>query len=163
MRAIEANEVISISEDYFRLRRPLERRLYEIARKHCGAQPKWQIGLANLQNKTGSNAPLKKFRLNLRQIIEDNCTPFYKIELTADDLVIFRPRSASAALAPDIRLPEWAEEKARGVAREKGRDYHILRADWLAFAKGESAKGNPPKNAGAAFVAYCKKQESLRR
>lgn len=91
MRAIEANEVISISEDYFRLRRPLERRLYEIARKHCGAQPKWQIGLANLQNKTGSNAPLKKFRLNLRQIIEDDCTPFYKIELTADDLVIFRP------------------------------------------------------------------------
>lgn len=64
---------------------------------HCGAQPKWQIGLANLQNKTGSNAPLKKFRLNLRQIIEDDCTPFYKIEMMADDLVIFRPRSASAA------------------------------------------------------------------
>ena len=163
MRAIETNEVISISEDYFRLRRPLERRLYEIARKHCGAQPKWQIGLANLQNKTGSNAPLKKFRLNLRQIIEDDCTPFYKIELMADDLVIFRPRSASAALAPDIRLPEWSEEKARAVAREKGRDYHVLRSDWLAFAKAEAAKGNPPKNAGAAFVAYCKKQESLRR
>jgi plasmid replication initiation protein len=163
MRAIEGNEVVTISPDYFRLRRPLERRLYEIARKHCGAQPKWQIGLANLQNKTGSNAPLKKFRLNLRQIIEDNCTPFYKIELMADDLVIFRPRSASTALAPDIRLPEWAEEKAREVAREKGRDYHILRSDWLAFAKSEAAKGNPPKNAGAAFVAYCKKQENLRR
>lgn len=163
MRAIEANEVISISEDYFRLRRPLERRLYEIARKHCGAQPKWQIGLANLQNKTGSNAPLKKFRLNVRQIIEDNCTPFYRIELTSDDLVIFRPRTALAAFAPDIRLPEWAEEKARDIARAKGRDYHALRADWLSFAKGESAKGNPPKNAGAAFVAYCKKQEDLRR
>ena len=106
---------------------------------------------------------LKKFRLNLRQIIEDDCTPFYKIELMADDLVIFRPRSASTALAPDIRLPEWAEEKAREVAREKGRDYHILRSDWLAFAKSEAAKGNPPKNAGAAFVAYCKKQENLRR
>ncbi len=163
MRAIEANEVISISEDYFRLRRPLERRLYEIARKHCGAQPKWQIGLANLQNKTGSNAPLKKFRLNLRQIIEDDCTPFYKIELMADDLVIFRPRSAPTALAPDIRLPEWSEEKAREVAREKGRDYHVLLSDWLAFAKAETAKGNPPKSAGAAFVAYCKKQENLRR
>ena len=50
MRAIESNEVVTISPDYFRLRRPLERRFYEIARKHCGAQPKWQIGLANLQN-----------------------------------------------------------------------------------------------------------------
>ena len=163
MRAIETDQVVTISHDYFRLRRPLERRLYEIARKHCGAQPKWQIGLANLQNKTGSNAPLKKFRLNLRQIIEDDCTPFYKIELMADDLVILRPRSASAALAPDIRLPEWSEEKAREAAREKGRDYHVLRSDWLAFAKAETAKGNPPKNAGAAFVAYCKKQENLRR
>jgi len=47
--------------------------------------------------------------------------------------------------------------------REKGRDYHVLRSDWMAFAKAEAAKGNPPKNAGAAFVAYCKKQENLRR
>jgi hypothetical protein len=48
------------------------------------------------------------------------------------------------------------------MAREKGRDYHALRADWLAFAQAESAKGNPPKNAGAAFLAYCGKQDSLR-
>ncbi len=43
MRAIEANDVITISNDYFRLRRPLERRLYEIGRKHCGGQPKWHM------------------------------------------------------------------------------------------------------------------------
>ena len=48
------------------------------------------------------------------------------------------------------------------MAREKGRDYYALRADWLAFAQAETAKGNPPKNAGAAFVAYCAKQDSLR-
>jgi len=162
MRAIESNEVITISNDYFRLRRPLERRLYEIARKHCGGQPKWQIGLANLQNKTGSNAPLKKFRLNLRQIIEDNCTPFYRIELANDDLVIFRPRSTLAVRGPNVRLPEWAEEKAREIALTKGWDFHALRAEWLVFANSEAAKGNPPKNAGAAFIAYCKKQKTLR-
>ncbi len=60
MRAIESNEVVTISPDYIRLRRPLERRFNEIARKHCGAQPEWQIGLANLQNKTGSSAPPKE-------------------------------------------------------------------------------------------------------
>jgi hypothetical protein len=162
MRAIENNEVVTISPDYFRLRRPLERRLYEIGRKHCGNQPKWQIGLANLQRKTGSNAPLKKFRLNLRQIIADNHTPFYRIELTGDDLVIFRPRSPQRELLPEITLPEWAEDKARNIAREKGRDYYALRTDWLGFAKAEVTKGNPPKNAGAAFVAYCKKKEPLR-
>lgn len=162
MRAIEANEVVTITNDYFRLRRPLERRIYEIARKHCGEQKKWQIGLANLQNKTGSNAPLKKFRLNIRQIIADDHMPFYRMELTADDLVIFRPRKAKTTLAPSITLPDWAEEKARGIAREKGWDYHALRASWMEFAQDESGKGNPPQNAGAAFVAYCKKQESLR-
>jgi len=162
MRAIEANEVVSISEDYFRLRRPLERRIYEIARKHCGNQKRWHIKLSNLQDKTGSNAPLKKFRLNIRQIIESDHLPFYKLELTSDDLVIFRPRQMRVTVAADIVLPEWAEEKAREIAREKGWDYHALRANWMDFAHAATSKGNPPQNAGAAFVAYCKKQERLR-
>ena len=163
MRAIEANEVVTISEDYFRLRRPLERRLYEIARKHCGASPKWQIGLAKLQDKTGSNAPLKKFRLNLREIIEADVTPFYRFELTSDDLVIVRPRKTRpVALSPTITIPAWADDKAREIARDKGWDYHTLRTNWLAFATGEAANGNAPDNAGAAFVGYCKKQEKLR-
>jgi len=162
MRAIEANEVVSISEDYFRLRRPLERRIYEIARKHCGNQKRWHIKLANLQDKTGSNAPLKKFRLNIRQIIENDHLPFYQLELTAGDLVIFRPRQSRITTIADIALPEWAEENAREIAREKGWDYHALRANWMDFAHDATSKGNPPQNAGAAFVAYCKKQESWR-
>lgn len=162
MRAIETNEVVSISEDYFRLRRPLERRIYEIARKHCGNQKRWHINLSNLQDKTGSNAPLKKFRHNIRQIIEDNHTPFYTLELTSDDLVVFRPRQNRATIAANIILPEWAEEKAREAAKEKGWDYYVLRAKWVEFAQTEIAKGNPPKNTGAAFVSYCKKQVSLR-
>lgn len=158
MRAIEANEVVSISRDYFRLRRPLERRIYEIARKHCGGQKKWQIGLSKLQAKTGSNAPLKRFRLNLRQIIEADHTPFYKIGLDENDLVTFRPRSTKREVSNDITLPDWAEEQARQVARDKGWDYHALEREWLAYAQS----GEPPKNAGAAFVGFCKKKPDLR-
>lgn len=162
MRAIESDQVVTISNDYFRLRRPLERRLYEIARKHCGSKAKWQIGLTTLQNKTGSNAPIKRFRHNLREIIKADVTPFYRFALDDKDLVVVRPRAASVTVAPDIKIPEWADEKARSAARDLGWDYQVLRRNWLEFAKAESAKGNPPKNAGAAFVAYCKKQGSLR-
>jgi len=163
MRAIEANEVVTISEKYFRLRRPLERRLYEIARKHCGNKAKWQIGLAKLQDKTGSNAPLKKFRLNLREIIEADDTPYYSFELDAADLVIVRPRRAlPVKVAANIKIPAWADEKAREIARAKGWDYHVLQSKWLAFAQDAAANGNAPKNAGGAFVGYCKKQDQLR-
>lgn len=162
MQAIDADHVVTISPEYFRLRRPLERRLYEIARKHCGKSPKWQISLANLQTKTGSNAPAKKFRLNLREIIKADVTPFYRFELDDNDLVTVRPRSVTVPLSPTISIPEWAEEKARDAARELGWDYNVLRQNWLGFAAAEAARGNPPKNAGAAFVAYCQKQERLR-
>lgn len=163
MAAIEANAVVTIAPEYFRLRRPLERRLYEIGRKHCGNQKRWHISLDKLKAKTGSNAPLKKFRLNVREIIKEDNTPFYRLELTPDDLVIFRPRVETAEILPDIILPDWAEDQARIIASDKGWDYYVLRANWMDFAKGESAKGNTPKNAGAAFVAYCQKAKNLRR
>lgn len=154
MRAIESDEVVTISNDYFRLRRPMERRIYEIARKHCGSQPRWQIGLAKLQEKTGSNAPLKRFRLNIREIIENDHLPFYKLELTKDDLVIFRPRKPKRQIGRLV-IPAWAEERARAIASEKGWDYHALEAEWRAFA-------NNPDSPGAAFVGFCKQKDKLR-
>lgn len=158
MRAIEAVEVVTISPEYFRLRRPLERRIYELARKFCGSQSQWKINLAKLQIKTGSNAPLKKFRHNLRQIITENNTPFYRIELEADDTVIFRPRIKKKKISKEIILPSWAEEKARDIAIAKGWDYYALLQEWLAFAQS----GTPPENAGAAFIGFCKHKDNLR-
>ena len=163
MRAIESDQVVSISPKYFFLRRPLERRLYEIARKHCGNKAKWHIGLDKLQLKTGSNAPVKKFRHNLRQIIKADETPFYRFEIDDKDLVTVRPRKARpVALTPDISIPDWADTQARNIARDKGWDYHVLRTNWLNFAKSQAANGNAPESAGAAFVGYCKKQKALR-
>jgi len=78
------------------------------------------------------------------------------MELTEDGLVIFRPRPRTPwnELLPEIRLPEWAKDQARSIARGKGRDYDSLRSDRLTFARAESSMGNPPKNSGAAFLAF---------
>nr|CRY95554.1 hypothetical protein [uncultured prokaryote] len=159
MRAIDAAEVVTISNDYFRIRRPLERRIYELARKHCGQQPRWQIGLEKLQQKTGSNAPLKRFRLNVRQIIEEDSTPDYTIELTTTDQVIFKPRRGRKKLTAAISIPTWAEDQAREVARSKGWDYHALEREFRDWA---SSKPEPQKGYGAAFVGFCKKKPALR-
>ena len=43
--AIQARHVLTLHPDYFRLRKPLERRVYEIARKFCGRQAEWRISL----------------------------------------------------------------------------------------------------------------------
>jgi plasmid replication initiation protein len=80
-KAITANEVLSMHPDYFRLRKPIERRLYEIARKHCGQSASWEIGLELLYRKSGSRSPLKQFRHVLREISEADCVPQYGITL----------------------------------------------------------------------------------
>lgn len=89
-RAVSANQVLAIHRDYFRLRKPLDRRLYELARKHCGTQPSWRIGLAALREKTGSTAPLRNFRLAIKSLAEANELPAYTVTLDGD-VVTFRP------------------------------------------------------------------------
>lgn len=88
--AVQAFEVLTIHPDYFRLRKPLARRLYEIARKHCGHQPCWRIGLELLQKKTGSRSSLREFRRALRAIEDDKSMPQYEITLGDDDIVSFK-------------------------------------------------------------------------
>lgn len=87
--AVQANEVLTLHPDYFRLRKPLERRLYELARKHCGHQTAWSIGLALLQEKTGSKGTLREFRRMVRQTIEADTLPEYRVALDESDKVIF--------------------------------------------------------------------------
>src|SRR3546814_8263858 len=61
-RSVISKNVLTLHRDYFRLRKPFERRMYELARKHCGVKDEWKIGLELLQKKFGSNSPLRVFR-----------------------------------------------------------------------------------------------------
>jgi plasmid replication initiation protein len=152
--AVLSNELLTINRDYFRLRRPLDRRIYEIARKHCGDQPSWKIGLGTLQKKIGSNAPLKKFRLNLRQTIETNHLPDYTIALD-DETVTFTNRHRFVPKGKQSSLPLLLTdtyEKAKKAA--PGWDVYFLERTWRDWSAGKE----PPRNADAAFIAFCKKK-----
>jgi len=96
--AVQALEILTIHPDYFRLRKPMARRLYELARKHCGHQAQWKIGLKLLQEKVGSKSTIREFRSAVRAIEADNSLPEYRLALNDDDTVTFRTRDAKRLL-----------------------------------------------------------------
>ncbi len=166
--AIENNHVLTLNRQYFLLRKPLERRLYEIARKHCGAQPLWKIGLENLRDKCGSGSTLKEFRRLLGKIIEDDAShdhmPDYALNLD-DDMVTVRPKSSKAELLPpaatrqggsstslSMHLSADIYEAARRAA--PGWDVRYVEQEWRGWCK---QSGIAPDNADAHYLSFCRK------
>lgn len=80
--AVQAHEVLTIHPDYFRLRKPIARRLYELARKHCGHQAQWQISLHILHEKSGSRGSIYEFHEALKAIAAEDCLPEYRVSLS---------------------------------------------------------------------------------
>jgi len=99
--AVRGQELLTINRDYFRLRGGLERRLYEIARKHCGTQSKWAIGIALLHKKSGSKSQLKKFRLQAKKIATTNSLPDYRMRYNdeKDQIIFYNRKGGKAAKA----------------------------------------------------------------
>lgn len=163
--AIEANEVLTLHRDYFRLRKPLERRIYELARKHCGKQSEWRISLELLQKKCGSNSTGKEFRRLVSTVVQHdtafNHMPDYAVRMEGDK-VVFRRRASMQFGAPPEELPAQFElpvidpetfEEARKAA--PGYDVHFLYAEWRAFAEKQS---KPVKHPEKAFLGFCRER-----
>jgi plasmid replication initiation protein len=90
-RAVVNFEVLTLSRDYFRLDGGLERRVYELCRKHCGNQAFWSIGLALLHKKSGSRAPLRNFRIAIQKLTRANYLPGYRLRFDQknDQLTVY--------------------------------------------------------------------------
>ena len=131
-RAVLAKSVLTLSREYFTLRRPLERRLYALARKHCGNQPRWQVSVATLAEKSGSRSPRRVFRAMLREIIAEGHLPDYRFEEMPGDLIRVTPRRMRANAAP---LAPETLEAARAAG--PGADVYALEARWRAETGGQ--------------------------
>lgn len=79
-RSVSSLNVLTISPDYFRIRKPLDRRIYELARKHCGNQASWSITLPLLLKKSGSTTTLKAFRVAIKALAESDELPDYRVK-----------------------------------------------------------------------------------
>lgn len=150
--AIEAKEVLTLHPNYFRLGKPVEKRIYELARKHCGHQARWPISMETLWKKSGSQSPLKRFRQMVKTLAGTNHLPDYTIALDENDNVIFRNRNTmrpKASEVGDISLKSETYDAARSVA--PGWDVYGIEQEWRSWMT------EPPRDADAAFLGFCQK------
>lgn len=77
--------VLTIDRAYFDLTGGLERWLYRLVRKHGGRQAYgWSFDLPHLHLKSGSLSPLRRFRFELRAIVQRQALPGYRLTLVDD-------------------------------------------------------------------------------
>jgi plasmid replication initiation protein len=81
--AISNKHVLTYNPEYYKIRSPVTRRLYELCRKHCGNQAIWEIGFAKLKSKVGSKANDKEFRRMLKATVQKQPIPDYHIDYRA--------------------------------------------------------------------------------
>lgn len=98
--AVQAHEVLTIHRNYFRLRSPLAKRLYEIARKHCGTQASWTIGLELLREKCNAYSHIRAFRSQIQEVETSDILPEYRMIYSREkDQVTFYIRDAKKLVA----------------------------------------------------------------
>lgn len=156
--SILGKEILSINSDYFRLRKPIERRIYEIARKHCGRQKAWKIELKNLHKKVGTASTVAKFKFTLKHMVEHQHLPDYSLKLD-NNTVLFsytgerlndKPKNES----PNLQLTPHTIENAKAILKGQY-DVYALEAEWREWSQ---KKGEVLKNPDGAFINFCKRR-----
>lgn len=158
--AIENNHVLTLNKHYFFLRKPLERRLYELARKHCGSQKRWPCGLELLRDKCGSGSTVKEFRRLLSKIIEDDDAhdhmPDYQMTIEGDN-VVFRPKAEEAIVALPLQALRLRKLDTHAQARciAPGWDIYNLEDEWRSWVHDKAIEVKDPDK---HFLSFCKKR-----
>lgn len=150
--AVVSKSVLTLSRDYFRLRKPLERRIYELARKHCGRQARWVVSVDLLLKKSGSASPRRVFRKMLRDMIAADHLPDYEMVEVPGDKIAFSLRGGLVEEAGPGLPPLASEtlEEARALA--PGWDVYALEAEWRAYW---ASSGRPRlRSADKAFLGF---------
>jgi plasmid replication initiation protein len=164
-KAVVGREVLTLHRDYFRLRKPLERRMYELARKHCGKQDEWIISLELLKKKCGSASEDYEFRRLVSVVCEEDARhhhiPDYAVSFDGANVRFINRNTMRPLPSLDTVYPLLDSETyhdARTVA--PGYDVYYLEQQWRNFWV-ESGKPEL-KNPDAAFIGFCKSRQSKR-
>jgi plasmid replication initiation protein len=110
-RSVQSMQVLTLSRDYFRLRKALDRRVYELARKYCGNQSKWRVSMEVLHKKTGSTSSVKEFRRAMKSLVQSNDLPDYRVLFDEDsDMLTFYSRGVKGT---KTQIGDMANRKSK--------------------------------------------------
>jgi plasmid replication initiation protein len=78
---VKDRRILTIHRDYFGLKMALERRLYELARKHLGSQNLWTISLPRLHQKCDAESDLRQFKAMVAKVAERDRLPEFHLDV----------------------------------------------------------------------------------
>src|SRR5258708_2306468 len=162
--AVLGHEILTLSRDYFRLRKPLERRIYELARKHCGHKDAWSISLDLLKKKCASASEDSEFRRLVGAICKEDALhshmPDYSLAFAGDKVRFVNRKSMKALPSPDESEFPTPNPDTYTHPRTAAPPYDIyyLEEQWRSFWL-ESGKPEL-KSPDAAFIGFCKSRHS---
>jgi len=153
--SVIGSQILSINPKYYELRKPLEKRLYEIARKFCGKQIKFSIGFEKLFELSGStDASKRSFKQKLLRLINNSELPDYYIYFDKEkSQITFFNKNNNKAI-DGIRGKTLDNLKQMVKDSKTGWDFTVLLSEFNLFCeqKGE------PENFYGALTEFVKKK-----
>jgi len=142
IRAIKLDkQMFAVPSTYFNLR-PVQRRLYDLARINCDQGVVWSTTLGELHAAVGSNVPVSRFKSQVREAVEDGI-PEFNVVITedfiaqaegarkggrrsvADQIVILSPKSTIDGIAGETTAKPVTDAAPAGGARRVDRSSNV--------------------------------------
>jgi plasmid replication initiation protein len=186
---VDQRLLLAMEPEYFDLTGGYERWLWRVARKHAhGAPGGWSFTLATLHQKSGSEAPKKAFKRDLKRLAEKGDILGYGIEWQErgrgeDPIIRLYPnpdheRNQRLAAVHEKRAVKKAAVKALQAEPDRFRDLLSPRAltaivarypdidleDMMnRFMRWNTERGTTPRNVARAFEGFIRTHQNRQR
>lgn len=120
-RVTEEKQLLTFDETYFDLKGGLERWLFLFCRKACGFQQEWRESLESLHRKSASTAEFRKFKLEVKKLVEKGQLLDYDLSFSDDKQMLVIRRSKQYVLGSERKSRAAADaiKQSRDILKKK--------------------------------------------
>lgn len=162
-------ELLTVNPEYFKLSRPIEKKIYEIARKHVGKKSQHAISTKTILEKSGSMGNIRDLRRSIKKMIETHAKnrtfPDYDMMYNAEkDQITFSQKDrwwdknvvAENFVFPKFTPATYEEAKKRAPSW----DIYYLEAEFEKWVMTKPGEFNFERSRLAkAYLGFCANKE----